>query len=429
MILSKRVYAGLNFLLLSALLSSAQEISIRPDRETGIYNAGEKATLNVKVSGDAAALTPPAYVLKSGGLKTVREGTLEFRDGRASVEVASDAPGWMLLEVKATGAGNKEIRATGAALFSPGQIKPSAEQPADFDSFWKTKIRELAKVPVKPELTPGEAGKPNVDYFTITMSNIQGSRIYGQLAKPSGPGKYPALLIVQWAGVYPLQKAWAVDKAAEGWLVLNIMAHDLPAFEPESFYKEQSEGRLKNYPAIGNDDRETSYFLRMYLSCYRAADYLTSRKDWNGKTLVVTGGSQGGLQTLMIAGLHPKITAALACVPAGCDNTGPDAGRAPGWPMWPNQTQGKDAAKVKEASHYFDIVNFASRIKCPVLIGAGGIDTVCPPPGVYAGYNEIKGAKEIVYMPLADHSGKHDAYYERFNAWLKTQRTGNGNLH
>ena len=49
--------------------------------------------------------------------------------------------------------------------------------------------------------------------------------------------------------------------------MLNINAHDLPIDQPTEFYKQQAAGPLKNYPYIGNDDREKSYFLRMYLSC------------------------------------------------------------------------------------------------------------------------------------------------------------------
>jgi cephalosporin-C deacetylase len=60
------------------------------------------------------------------------------------------------------------------------------------------------------------------------------------------------------------------DRAAEGWLVLNINAHDLPMDEREPFYTDQSAGPLKEYPSIGNDDRETSYFLRMCLSALLA---------------------------------------------------------------------------------------------------------------------------------------------------------------
>jgi len=221
-----------------------------------------------------------------------------------------------------------------------------------------------------------------------------------------GPEKLPAMLIVQWASIYPLQKPWVTDRAAGGWLVLNIMAHDLPIDEPAEFYAAQTDGPLRDYWGIGNDDRETSYFLRMYLSCYRAAEYMSQRPDWDSKTLVVSGTSQGGQQTLMLAGFHPKITAALALVPAGCDMLGPDIGRRGGCPQWYSITNGKDPAKVHQASRYFDVVNFASRVRCPVLAGVGLIDETCPAAGVFAALNQMQVPKEIVVLPQSDHQGR-----------------------
>jgi cephalosporin-C deacetylase-like acetyl esterase len=238
-------------------------------------------------------------------------------------------------------------------------------------TFWRTKIRELAAVPVRPVLQRAESGMESVNYWKITLDNIRGTKVQGQLARPTAGAKLPALLIVQWAGVYPLDKYWATSRAREGWLTLNINAHDLPIDAPAEYYKQQADTALKDYPAIGNEDRDTSYFLRMYLSCYRATEYLASRHDWDGKTLVVMGTSQGGLQAIMTASLHPRVTALLANVPAGCDQTGPLVGRQPGWPMWYYQTKGKDAAKVIQTSKYYDVVNFASRVKCPALIAVG----------------------------------------------------------
>jgi cephalosporin-C deacetylase-like acetyl esterase len=264
-------------------------------------------------------------------------------------------------------------------------------------------------------------------YWKITLNNIRGTHIEGQLARPVEGGKLPALLIVQWAGVYPLQKNWVTDRAVEGWLVLDIEAHDLPIDESDAFYKDQFSGPLKNYWSIGNDDRDTSYFLRMYLSCYRAADYLAKRKDWDGKTLVVMGGSQGGQQTLMTAGFYPKITAALAVVPAGCDMLGPDIGRKGGWPQWYSNTEGKDPAKVREASRYYDVANFTPRIKCPVLVGMGLIDEVCPAAGVLAAVNQISSPKEVILLPKAGHQDEHNthgAYIQRCDK-ASPHRSGN----
>jgi cephalosporin-C deacetylase-like acetyl esterase len=90
--------------------------------------------------------------------------------------------------------------------------------------------------------------------------------------------------------------------------------------------------------------------------------------------------------------------------------------------MWYWKTKDKDPAKVRNAARYYDVANFAPRVKCPVLVGVGLIDTVCPSPGVFAACNQLKGPKEVVVLPVAEHgekSGSHRPYYTRFNAWTK----------
>ena len=113
----------------------------------------------------------------------------------------------MLCEVSWRAEG-KDRRALGGAVASPEKIALSAQRPADFDAFWKDKLKELAAVPPNPELLSAPSGKAVVAYWKITMDNIRGTHIRGQLARPEKGEKLPALLIVQWAGVYPLQKNW-----------------------------------------------------------------------------------------------------------------------------------------------------------------------------------------------------------------------------
>jgi cephalosporin-C deacetylase-like acetyl esterase len=337
-------------------------------------------------------------------------------------------PGTILAEITATNTGHQTLKVLAGAAFAPYQIPVSAPCPVDFDSFWKRKLAELAAVPENAVLKQESSGKKNVAYWQITLDNIRGAHIHGQLARPVSGKQFPAMLIVQWAGVYPLDKTWATDRATEGWLALNIMAHDLPIDRPASFYEEQNEHKLKNYAAIGNDDREQSYFLAMFLACDRAVDYLTERSDWDGKILVVTGTSQGGLQSFVAAGLNHKVTAAMALAPAGCDNTGELVGRQPGWPYWvANDEAGHDKKKLLDTSRYFDGVNFAARINCPVLVGLGLIDTTATPSGIFAAVNQMQGPKEVVVMPNADHHG-HDNSQAPFAArsakWRKALLNG-----
>lgn len=425
-------------LLIAALLLSlpnfAAEIVLTPHKPTGIYEVGESVEWRVEISNPP---TPPVaqihYTLKKGGLTILKEGTLDLSAGPTTLKTSLDEAGTILAELKATVDG-KEIKSLAGAAVAPNLIKLSAPRPDDFDAFWQSKIEQLNAIPENGQVESADSGNPNVEYFKVRLDNIHETHVYGQLARPKNDAKdakYPALLLVQYAGIYPLPKSNVVNRAAQGWLTLNIMAHDLPFDQPEAFYKEQTAGKLKDYLAIGDEDRDTSYFLRMYLGCYRAVEYLSHRPDWDGKTIVVMGTSQGGQQALVTAALHPKVTAMLANVPAGCDTTGPWVGRAAGFPYWSAHAKWRnkpDADKhVMETSRYYDTANLAARIKCSALVALGLIDETCPPSGVFSAFNQMQGQKEAVVMVNSDHKG-HDhsqkQWSERSEAWLKALLAG-----
>ena len=82
--------------------------------------------------------------------------------------------------------------------------------------------------------------------------------MYGQIARPARAGKFPALVIFQWASPpYPLEKSWVVDRAADGWLALNVQPHDVLPTEPQAYYDALPQ-RIKNYASIGADDRSAT---------------------------------------------------------------------------------------------------------------------------------------------------------------------------
>ncbi len=399
-----------------------QELSAEPLHANGLYGVGEKVTWRVSAPGVASV----HGVVKAYDTQVLWEGDIPLANGSGTLETSLGEPGTLLVTLS-TNVQSKAAKLLVGAAVAPSKIQPSAPRPVDFDAFWQAKIKVLQALPANPKLTPADSGEATVEYAQLTLDNINGSHVYGQFAKPKRDGTFPAMLIVQWAGVYGLPKSNVVSPAKNGWLVLNIMAHDLPLDQPEEFYKKASATTLSNYTSIGNDDRETSYFLRMLLGCYRAADYLSARPDWDGRVFVVTGTSQGGLQGLATAGLHPGVTAVLVCVPAGCDTTGPLAGRSVSWPYWYRSPQGKDEKKVMETSRYFDGVNFASNIRCPALVAVGLIDQTSCPAGVFAAFNQIKGPKEAVVMVNSPHQNKNNsqaAWGRRSHEWLNALLNG-----
>lgn len=414
-------------LLAAGSVSSAQELVAQPSKKSGVYDVGEKIEWTVEVrGGEAGAVKEATYVVKRGGLTVAKEGALDLSSGHATIETTLDAPNTVLAEIKAKAAG-KEIKALAGAVAAPSKIAPSMPAPDDFDAFWADQVKALEAIAPNADLQPGDSGKPDVEYFKLRMDNIHGTHVYGQLARPKKQGKCPALLIVQWAGVYGLPKSNVVNRAEQGWLALNIMAHDLPLDQPEEFYKKAAATTLNNYMAIGDGDREQSYFLRMYLACYRSVEYLSQRPEWDGKTLVVIGTSQGGQQSIITAGLHPKITAMIANVPGGCDVTAPSVGRLAGFPYFADRAKWKKNDKILQAGRYFDAVNFARRIKCPALVSCGLIDQTCPAAGVLAAVNVMQGPKEVLILPDSDHHGTHNAqapFFKRSEEWLRALAKG-----
>jgi hypothetical protein len=202
----------LRLLSLAALLlvrAADPVVSVAPDLESGVYEPGKNVTWTVQVKQDgAAAAGKIAYVVKAGGLGESSKGEAELVEGKATVTASRATPGALLLEVKYKAA--KEVVGYGGAAFAPEKIERSAPPPDDFDAFWKGKIDELSKVPMNATLTPVDVGDASIEYFKITLDNIRGAKIQGQLAIPKGKTALPAMLQVQWAGVYPLHRDWVL---------------------------------------------------------------------------------------------------------------------------------------------------------------------------------------------------------------------------
>jgi cephalosporin-C deacetylase-like acetyl esterase len=192
---------------------------------------------------------------------------------------------------------------------------------------------------------------------------------------------------------------------------MNMNAHGIANGKPPEFYKELLEGRLKGYNAFGREDRETCYFLGMFLREVRAIDFLCSQPEWDGKTVVVYGSSQGGFQAFAAGGIDERVTFFAAGVPAGCDHTGVVVGRVNGWPkLVPNLPDGKPDPKVLETARYFDNVNFATHTKAKgAFVTVGFIDTTCPPTTVYAAYNALPIPKGIYNDVPSGHANSTEA--------------------
>ena len=392
-------------IVLPVRISPDAALSVQPDHSNWLYALGEQATLRI---------TGPA-----GTRVRYRLGP-EQHEG-AAIDAALP-PGGLLLTVRSPQApgfvrcivnvpGSDQPVATTTIGFSPERIAPTQTEPADFDAFWRRQKQQLDAVPPEYRLTPAPQLSTDavaVYYLRYRMfSNWAGpSYFHGVLSVPRGAGPYPVALYVPGAGVRPYRGQTGM--ASHGVITLELGVHGIALDYPRELYEELDRGVLNDYNRFNLDDPEAFYYRRVYLGVQRAADYLTSHPQFNGRQFIVTGGSQGGQLSLMLAGLDQRVTGVAAAFPAFSDVTGYLHGRAGGWPgLFRQNADGsrRDAPVEPKriTSTYYDSVNFARRIRVPGHYFAGFNDTVTPPTSVFAAFNSISAPRRIVLAPEQGH--------------------------
>ena len=410
--------------------SNSLALSVSTDRADAIYRQGETVnfSINLRREGMPVDDAEVQWTITKDGVPPVTSGRAKLSHGTATITGKLDEPGF--LQCRATFQGTNRVTRTavaGAAI-DPLLIKPSLPAPADFDEFWAAQKKQLAAVPVNARLTPVKSTSTNVECFDLQADSV-GAPVSGYFARPLAPKpkSLPIILTVHGAGVRSSSLGGAAGWAAKGFLALDINAHGLPNGRPESYYTNLANTELKDYRNRGRESRETVYFRGMFLRLVRAIDFLTAQPEWDGRTLIVHGSSQGGAQSILAAGLDPRVTFFAAGVPAMCDHTGVAVGRVNGWPKFLANPPEQPDPKVVEAVRYYDAMNFATRTKAAGILTVGFIDTTCPPTSVYAAYNALAGPKQIFNDPPATHavSAKaNDAMREAIVAHVEEMKKG-----
>ena len=382
-------------------------LSIVPERDNGIYAAGETVRFLITGKrGNNPLAGEVTYELQLNAAKKLKVAKIPFKNGRAVITWQLKKPGCLIATATYPGV-NKPITAKVGAVVDPFKIKQSLPAPKDFDTFWDGQRQKLAKIPMNPKLTPVESQKasygPAVECFDVQLDCLGDKPASGYFGRPKGakPKSLPAVLNLHSAGIRggSIRSAWYGAK--QNMLAFDLNAHGLPNGKPAEFYAGLRDGALRGYANKGVDSPETFYFKGMYLRIVRAIDFLTSQPEWDGKTVIVRGSSQGGGQALVAAGIDQRVTELRATVPAFCDTTAALLGRKPGWPG----TRTKNAGQQKTL-RYFDACNFASRTRAKATVIVGLIDTTCPAIGVLAAYNQLKGEKSITILPFRGHGLK-----------------------
>jgi len=375
------------------------KVIVGADHTDWTYKAGEKVkfTITVYKNGIPMANAPVRYEIGPEKMDPVIKESKTAVNGTITVDGGTMKTPGFLRCIAFVNQDKEEYRGLATAGFDPEKIQPTVTDPADFDAFWDGAKKELAAVPMDAKMTllPERCTEKVNVYHLNLQNNRQGVRVYGILCVPKKEGKYPALLRVPGAGVRPYYGD--VATAEKGIITLEIGIHGIPVTMDPGVYTDLGQGAFNGYFNYNLDDRDKFYYKRVYLGCVRANDFLTSLPQYDGSNLAVTGGSQGGALSIVTAGLDPRVKWLGASYPALSDVTGYLHGRAGGWPHYfqKSSIQVNNTKEKLATLGYYDVVNFARRVKQPGYYNWGFNDETCPPTSMYAAYNVTTAPKEL----------------------------------
>jgi cephalosporin-C deacetylase len=294
----------------------------------------------------------------------------------------------------------------------------SVERPEDFDAFWAAILAEASSVPLNPSLEPVPLrSTPEVEVYEIHYDSLHRLRIAGWYCVPRAsyiPPPYPALLIVPGYISEPtLPKAWA----RQGYAAIGVAPRG----------KLRSNAHFNpGYPGLllhNILDRNTYAYRGFYVDACRAVDFAQSRPEVDANRIGVHGSSQGGALTIVTAALRRD---AIVCGAAGAPYLCGFMDAASLTHSYPYEEindylrlHPEREPQVRATVAYYDGINFAPLIRCPMRINIGLQDDVCPPETGYAVYSAMTCPKELHTYPRCAHDAGsywHAAKVETFLA-------------
>lgn len=406
-------------LLLMALPIEAQirgndiVVSVTPDHKDWNYKLNETANFEVNVRKSGTLLDNVQIDYEAGPVMYPDvKRSITLKDGTLHLKGTLNRQGFYRVKVVAHVNG-KDYEGLCTAGFAPEKIQPYAKCPDDFDDFWKKALEEARQNELNPtmKLLPDRCTKDDNVYEVSFVNNRPNSRIYGILSVPKAQGHYPALLRVPGAGVrpYPGDTYTASGKC----IVLEIGIHGIPVTLDQTVYDRLLDGALNGYWDTNLEDPNKNYYKRVITGAVRSVDFIASLPEWDGKTLGVTGASQGGFLSIATAALDSRVTFFAAIHDAMCDYEAETKGIAGGWPHY-FYNQKADVKRI-EGSRYYDGVNFAKRLRPSQVcwFSFGYNDEVVPPTSSYGLYNIVKAKKSLTVYPMTGHYW----YQEQWDEW------------
>ena len=398
-----------------------------PDHADWLYKKGEKARVEVQLYKYGVPVDAVVkYEIADDMLPADRKGEARLKGGRASIDIGTrTTPGFRDLRLTANVDG-KTYKHHIKVGFSVDEIRPYTKEPADFLDFWNKNIEDMRAFPLTYSKTKAdEYCTDKIDCYLVKVTlNKQKQAVYAYLFYPKGAqkGQCPVVLCPPGAGIKTIKEPLRHKYYAEnGCIRMEMEIHGLNPTLPKETFDDMTKafnGRDNGYLFNGLEGPDRYYMKRVYLALIRCLDLLTSLPEWDGRNVIVQGGSQGGALSMVAAALDSRVTQCIVNHPALSDMAAYSAGRTGGYPHF-NRVEGMFNDKTLRTMAYYDVVNFARHITCDTYMTWGYNDDTCPPTTSYAVWNTLTCPKEALITPVNEHWTSDETEYRQMEWMLK----------
>lgn len=380
---------------------SQYQVTGTANRADAAYRPGEEMVFSFRILRQGREIPGRLRIVRSSDDGRTETFEREVKAGQpCEVRASLNQPGFVMVKAMLLDPSGMPARRNNGRNVQYGlaggvaaeTLKQGVPEPADFDAYWSRAKEQLAAVPLR-ELERKVLKETAVSTIYDVKVACAGNRpVSGYLSIPKGakPGSLP--LRIYFDG-YSVRSAQVRESPKA--ICFFVNAHGIENNRDAAYYKALEQGELQHYGFRDEENQkpESCYFNNMILRDLRALEYARSLPEWNRKEIYLIGGSQGAFQTVAVAGLSEGITSCDISIPWFCDLGGVKIGRVRGW-----------RPEYAPGLGYFDTVNFARRVKCPMKITAGLSDWVCPPSGVWVLYNNLPGPAELTMLQGLDHA-------------------------
>ena len=290
----------------------------------------------------------------------------------------------------------------------------SKNRPSDFGSFWYTVGKELAEIPVAPEVESIPMRSTDfADLYGVRLSSIGPYRLFGYLSIHKGDGPFPVIYYVpKNASVLEIIPQGTSNEIRSRYITFSLACRGMR--NSDSPYAAMYPGQLTD----GLESHETYVYRGIVADTVRVADYIMTRPEVDKNRVAAWGNDNA----ILAAALHDSITH-IVSTPAYLFDPIESVSKTDSYPLAEFgdyiRSNPSNSDMARSILEYFNLRWHAQSITANTLIMADHED------GIYS-TETLSDLKELIPGEITLHGSERSSFKDGLFAenWITSEMFG-----